>query len=107
MAQPTERHILHRQLTGSIVPKLIALDYDLSRINHRLYRQSKCYYANISAPGLNANEAVHVYTLGNNWINQAAYKLAMETYFNSRAYELEMLGGNKARWADFRVTPGS
>lgn len=106
MAQPTERHILHRALSGGTDVKHIALDYDLSRINHRLYRQSKCYYASISAPNLQQNEVVEIYTLNNHWINQAAYKLAMETYFNSRAHELESVGGNKARWADFRVTPG-
>lgn len=99
----TERTLTHPSLGGN---GFIAVDYNLSKMNHRLYRQSKCYYGTVTMNQINPGDEVEIYTLNDNWMLEKAYKHAMETYFNSRQLELEAAGNNKARWGDFRVTPG-
>lgn len=99
----TERTLTHPSLGGN---GYIAVDYNLSKMNHRIYRQSKCYYGTISMNQINPGDEVEIYTLNDNWMLEKAYKHAMEMYFNSRQVELEAAGNNRARWGDFRVSPG-
>lgn len=98
----TERTLLYSGLSAD---GNIAVDYDLSKINHRLYRQSKCYYGTVRMLQINPGDEVEIYTLADTWYNRRAYMMAMENYFNSRKEEIEIAGG-VARWADFRVCPG-
>ena len=103
MTQPTERVINYVNISGE---GNIAVDYDLAKVNHRLYRQSKCYYGTVRMQQVNPGDELEIYTLANTWFNKKAYMLAMEMYFNSRKEELEHAGAGSARWDDFRVAPG-
>jgi len=79
----------------------------LSKVNHRLYRQSRYYEANVH---IDANVAdgstIDVYVLADTWWTQKALQLAKMAWDESNAEEKEMLKGKVARWNDFRVSAG-
>jgi hypothetical protein len=85
-----------------------ALDRDLSRINHRLYRQSRYYEMKVDIDAdLPDGTIVQVYALQDSWMNQKAYQLAYDMFEKNSQEELEQLGDNlRARWNDFRVAVG-
>ena len=85
-----------------------ALDRDLSRINHRLYRQSRYYEMKVDIDAdLPDGTVVQVYALQDSWMNQKAYQLAYNMFKENSVDELEQLGSaNTARWNDFRVSVG-
>lgn len=79
----------------------------LSRINHRLYRQSRYYEVSVT---IDANVAdgttVDVYALADTWWTQKAMQMAKAAFDESNAEEKEMLNNKVARWNDFRVVHG-
>lgn len=76
----------------------------LSKINHRLYRQSRTYEAKINIDGNLADATtVDVYALADTWWLQGALKLARKAWEESNAEEIAMNNGHVARWNDFRV----
>lgn len=84
-----------------------ALDRDLSRINHRLYRQSRYYEMKVDIDAdLPDGTIVQVYALQDSWMNQKAYQLAYDTFVENSKEEKEMLSTTNARWNDFRVGTG-
>lgn len=82
-------------------------DLELSRINHRLYRQSRVYDLKVD---LDANlpdgSIAYVYALSDTWINQKAYQEAYDQFKKNSSQELEALNQKTARWHDFRVGLG-
>ena len=79
----------------------------LSKVNHRLYRQSRYYDLNIHIDA-NADEGatVDVYALMDTWWTQKALQMAKMAWDESNAEEKEMLNGKVARWNDFRTFSG-
>ena len=79
----------------------------LSKVNHRLYRQSRYYKVNVH---IDANVAdgstIDVYALADTWWTQKALQMAKMAWDESNAEEKEMLNGKVARWNDFRVSAG-
>ena len=84
------------------------LDSDLSRINHRLYRQSRYYEMKVDIDAdLPDGATVSVYALQDTWMNQKAYQTAKAIFDGNSSEELaRTTGGQKARWNDFRVELG-
>ena len=107
---PVQRHIrlaegAHPQSNNATM--LVRVDRELSRVNHRLYRQSRVPSCKITLDGtIAAGYAVDVYVLRDTWMNQKAYHLAKEMFDENSVEELEQLGASRARWNDFRVNLG-
>lgn len=79
----------------------------LSKVNHRLYRQSRYYEMSVTIDSDNVDgTTVDVYALADTWWTQKALQLAKDAWDASNAEEKEMLNGRIARWNDFRVSPG-
>ena len=84
--------------------------YDLalnaSAINHRLYRQGRCYFAkfDIELDGVPANsgQRIEIQTLPTTWFMKRAWNLAFDKWLDSHQDE-RALGAMMARWNDFRV----
>jgi len=76
----------------------------LSKVNHRLYRQSRVYKCKI-----NVNQAINrcefkVYTLRDTWFLQKAYQMAKDTYDKNTVEERSGMSPKSiARWQDFRI----
>ena len=95
-------------LPSNVTKVLGKLDFDLSRINHRLYRQSRYYDMKVDIDAdLPDGSIVSVYALQDTWMNQKAYQMAKSVFDQNSKEELAQLAsGNKARWNDFRVDLG-
>ena len=99
---------------GEVAPQtnastmLAKADILMSKVNHRLYRQSRIYKVKIDIDGdLPAGTAVDVYALSDTWMNQKAYQMAKAAFDKNSAEELAALSENaKGRWHDFRVDDG-
>lgn len=94
-------HILDVQVpTGS---SYIDIAYELSRTNHRLYRQGRVYHADIVVTNTIAPGApCTIQTIAPTWMNQKAWQLAFKKWREST--EDERANGIKAgRWNDFRI----
>lgn len=108
---PVQRHI---KLAEGASPQsnnatmLVRVDRELSRVNHRLYRQSRVPSCKISIDAdVGAGEGVDVYVLRDTWMAHKAYQLAKKMFDeNSKQERSQIAGGNLARWNDFRVNIG-
>jgi len=79
----------------------------LSRVNHRLYRQSRYYECSVTIDSnVDDGTTVDVYALMDTWWTQKALQLAKKAWDESNAEEKAMLNGKVARWNDFRVSAG-
>ena len=81
---------------------------ELSKVNHRLYRQSRVPMVKVEIDAdLPTGSIVDVYALSDTWMNMKAYQMAKETYDANSAEERAYLSKtNVGRWNDFRVKPG-
>jgi hypothetical protein len=87
---------------------LVRVDRELSRVNKRLYRQSRVPSCKITLDAnVSAGQGVDVYVLRDTWMNMKAYQLA-KTMFdeNSKQERSAMSKSIQARWNDFRVNMG-
>lgn len=81
----------------------IDLAYELSRTNHRLYRQGRVYHADIVMTNTIAAGQPHtIETIAPTWMATKAWKLAFESWRKSTAAEREA-GIKAGRWNDFRI----
>lgn len=106
---PVQRNFrLGFSLPSNITKVIGRLDFDLSRINHRLYRQSRFYEMKVDIDAdLPDGATVSVYALQDTWMNQKAYQLAKKMFDENSKEEMAQLAkGSKARWNDFRVDLG-
>lgn len=84
----------------------------LSKINHRLYRQGRCYEAKVTAgnsPTLNLqpSQVLTVYALAPTWWVYGMWRQAKRAYDKALALEKAQLSKPMlARWRDFRVESG-
>lgn len=86
---------------------LVRVDRELSRVNHRLYRQSRVPSCKISLDAnVAAGQGIDVYVLRDTWMNMKAYQLAKQEFDNNSEQELQQLKTMTARWNDFRVDIG-
>lgn len=104
---PVERTLNVGQTSPAALNAVADVGEMLSKINHRLYRQSRYYECSVSIDA-DAIEGttVDVYALMDTWWTQKALQLAKSAWDASNAEEKEMLGGRVARWNDFRVSSG-
>jgi hypothetical protein len=107
---PVQRHILLGEgadPSSNSQSMLVKVDRELSRVNHRLYRQSRVPSCKISIDGtLPDGYSVDVFVLRDTWMNQKAYQMAKETFDKNSAEERAQLSTMAARWNDFRVDFG-
>jgi hypothetical protein len=76
----------------------------LSKVNHRLYRQSRSYRCKINLATLPSRGAVEVYALRDTWFLQKAYQMAKDTFDKNTAEERSVMSPKSmARWQDFRI----
>lgn len=77
---------------------------NLSRLNHRMYRQGMTYSVKVDLEPT-STQTVDVYALNPNWITKRAWQMAYEVYLNSTAEERDLArkAGIAAKWHDFRV----
>ena len=93
---------------GQVAPVLgdtyVDVAANLSRLNHKLYRQGMTYMCKVDLEPTSA-QTVDVYALRPNWITKRAWQLAFETYLNSTADERAMAKaqGLLGKWSDFRI----
>lgn len=85
---------------------VIAADMELSKTNHRLYRQSRVYQLKLDiTPDFDPAQTVEVFTIRPTWMNMKAYQFAYKQFVKNS--EEERSPGNDARWNDFRVKLGT
>ena len=86
--------------------RVLHVDRALSRLNRRLYRQSKYYSVKIDLDNDDANQ-YKVFALRDDWAVQKSYQLARRAYLDNIKEEQAMIGKDMvARWDDFRVLTG-
>lgn len=106
---PVERQYrLGFTLPSNTTRVLGAMDRDLSRVNHRLYRQSRYYEMKVDIDAdLPDGSTVFVYALQDTWMNQKAYQTAHAIFEENSMEEAQRtVSGSRARWNDFRVASG-
>ena len=97
------------QFTGPVTTPQIEINIEqyMSKVNRRLYRQSRCYSMKIDIDAT-ATQTYNVYALSDSWMNERALKMAYAMYLENSEDERDRLKkGNIARWADFRVNSGT
>lgn len=102
---PVQRLIAQRQPAGPpALNAVVDVPGSLSKINHRLYRQSRYYEVSVTIDSNVADgTTVDVYALADTWWTQKSLQLAKKAWDESNAEEKMMLNGKVARWNDFRV----
>ena len=97
------------QFTGPVTTPQIEINIEqyMSKVNRRLYRQSRCYSMKIDIDAT-ATQTYNVYALSDSWMNERALKMAYAMYLENSEDERDRLKGNAiARWEDFRVISGT
>lgn len=97
------------QFTGPVVVPQIEINIEqyLSKVNRRLYRQSRCFSMKIDIDAT-AAQTYNVYALSDSWMNERALKMAYAMYLENSEDERDRLKGSQiARWEDFRVESGT
>jgi hypothetical protein len=94
-------HNLNIQLSGGV--DYVDLAYEMSKLNHRLYRQGRVYHADIVMTNtMAAGVPITVETIAPTWMNRKAWQLAFNAWRQSTAEEREA-GIKAGRWNDFRI----
>ena len=76
----------------------------LSKVNHRLYRQSRSYRCKINITKPTTRGVVDVYALRDTWFLQKAYQMAKDVFDKNTAEERSAMSPKSiARWQDFRI----
>ncbi len=81
----------------------LSISDSLSKVNHRLYRMTRKYYADVKMTNSNTVGAADVYVLNNTWMLDKAVAFARSAYEKAVKEEKKVLGGQLARWHDFRL----
>lgn len=75
---------------------------ELSKVNHRLYRQHKNYYAEVVLnTAVQTTQPILVYTLSPTWYVSGALRAAKKEYDKAMRDERNVV--KQARWHDFRI----
>lgn len=77
----------------------------LSKVNHRLYRQSRSYRCKINVTKPATRGTVDVYALRDTWFLQKAYQMAKDVFDKNTSEERSGMSPKSiARWQDFRIS---
>lgn len=102
MSAASSAHLNLHIATGSGTT-YIDLAYELSKLNHRLYRQGRIYHADVIMTNEMAAGVPHtVTTIAPTWMNLKAWQTGFKAWRASTKDEREH-GTKAARWSDFRV----
>ena len=98
-----QRHIEVQPGSSTSQDQVVDIPASLSKLNHRLYRQSRAYTASVRMvdPPV-ANRTIDVYVLRDTWFLQKAYQLAKDTFDKNMSEERDIVS-NTGRWNDFRI----
>lgn len=102
---PAVRKMMLRPGTVNQTTHELNVDRELSKANHRLYRQSRVFNCKVDVRPSAANVTYDVYALAPSWMNMRAYQFAYDQFLKNSKEERSV--GNDARWNDFRVQSGS
>ena len=97
------------QFSGAAITPQIEVNVEqyLSKVNRRLYRQSRCYSMKIDIDAT-ATQSYNIFALTDSWMNERALKMAYAMYLENTDDERDRIKeGNIARWEDFRVLSGT
>ena len=76
----------------------------LSKVNHRLYRQSRSYRCKINITQPVPRGKIDVFALRDTWFLQKAYQMAKDTFDKNTTEERSGMSPKSiARWQDFRI----
>jgi len=91
-----------------VVPQMeVNIETFLSKVNRRLYRQSRCYSVKMDIDA-DAAQTYNVFALSDSWMNERALKMAYAMYLQNGEDERDRIkSSNIARWEDFRVLSGT
>lgn len=93
--------------TTSNTYKLLQVDRELSKLNKRMYRQTRAYEVKIDLNPAADTDQISVYALRNDWPLHKAVQMAYSVYRQATEQERAHLGSNQlARWEDFRINHG-
>jgi hypothetical protein len=85
----------------------INIEQYLSKVNRRLYRQSRCYDVKLDIDA-DSIQTYNVFVLNDSWMTERALKMAFDMYMeNSEAARDRLKENAIARWEDFRVISGT
>ncbi len=107
---PVQRKIrLSANLPSTATDAEVYVDREMSKINKRLYRQSRYYSCKVDIDAdLPNGTVINVYALMDTWSNQKAYQFAHKMFLENSKEEMQRMSqGTKARWNDFRVASGT
>ena len=86
---------------------IIDVAKEMSKINHRLMRQSRMYDVSVTVDAnVSDGTTIDVYALADTWWAMKALQMAKMAWDKSNEEEKAMLNGKVARWNDFRVFDG-
>ena len=97
---PVEKCINFEPVTRAA---FLSISDSLSKVNHRLYRMTRKYYADVKLTNSNTVGGADVYVLNNTWMLDKAVAFARQAYEKAVKEEKKVLGGHLARWHDFRL----
>jgi len=104
---PVIRHSELYNNTTTAGTKLLSVSKELSKLNKRMYRQSRCYTVKLDLNFQSSSTQVAVYALRNDWALHGAIKEAYAAYRDATKEERANLTSTQlARWEDFRVSHG-
>ena len=103
---PTVRSSKLAHVLNALNIRILHVDRALSRLNRRLYRQSRYYSVKVDLDNDDVNQ-YRVFALRDDWAVQKSYRLARQAYLDNIKEEKDMIGTDMlARWDDFRVETG-
>ena len=97
------------RFTGPVITPQIEVNIEqyLSKVNRRLYRQSRNYTMKIDIDAV-ATQTYQVYALSDTWMTENALKMGYAMYLENTQAARDRLKENAiARWEDFRVRSGT
>lgn len=104
---PVIRHSELYNNTTTASTKLLSVSKELSKLNKRMYRQSRCYTVKVDLNFQSSSTQVAVYALRNDWSLHGAIKEAYSAYRDATKEERANLTSSQlARWEDFRIAHG-
>lgn len=85
--------------------RIIQVDRELSKVNHRLYRMMRYYECKIDMNPQSTDGQVDIYVLKDTWSLHKAVQMAYKEYLENTSDERSRMSST-ARWEDFRADHG-
>lgn len=92
---------------GAFQQTMVDVGQCLSRLNHRLYRQSRVYPCNVRLRNDSDLTSVEVYALRSDWMMVKSIQMAYKMYRKATEETRNVMSSKQiARWEDFRINHG-